>query len=299
MGVVATTGLRAREPAACACDDVPRAEVGILEKTWRSDGVAMTPPAAPKSNLLRVLVQAPVLAVVTLAFALLLLVGGTIDRARFVTPLLRAWGRTCLAALGVRLVLEPAAAAELAKVRRRVLTLNHASTLDMVVVTAFWPEGGIIVMKREFLRMPVFGWVVGVIDAVPIDRTNRERAAAALDEAARVVREKDRTIIVAPEGTRSRTGELQRFKLGAFHMSQKAEAPIVPLVLHGTRELWPMGQIDCRSGTVTVRMLPEVPPPAAGQDVHPIADRLRDAYADELDRMRATVPVVGALRSSS
>lgn len=258
------------------------------------------PRAIPaKTNPWRVAFEAPLFLVVTLVFAVLILVGGSLNRARFVAPLLRAWGRLCLAIGGVRLVLEPAAAEELRKVRRRVLTLNHASTLDMFVVTAFWPEGGIIVMKREFLRMPVFGWVVRVMDAVPIDRSNRERAAAALDEAARFVRERDRTIIVAPEGTRSRTGELQRFKLGAFHIAQKAEAPIVPLVLHGTRELWPMGQIDCRPGTVTVRLLPEVPAPAPTDDVHVLGERLHEAYARELEHMRATVPVVGTLRSSS
>ena len=281
------------------CDDVPREELGRSRKTWRTDRVTATPAAPSKTNVLRIVVQALLFSVITLVFASLIIVGGIVNRARFVGPLLRAWGRTCLACAGVRLVVEPAALAEIERVRRRVMTLNHASTLDMFVVTAFWPEGGIIVMKREFLRMPVFGWVVRVMDAVPIDRSNRERAAAALDEAARVVREKNRTIIVAPEGTRSRGGELQRFKLGAFHIAQKADAPIVPLVLHGTRELWPMGQIDCSSGTVTVRLLPEVPAPAAGEDVHPLADRLHAAYAAELERMRSTVPVADGLKTPS
>lgn len=289
MEKLATTGAHGRNPARAPCDDVPREELGSPRKSWRSACVGFDAAAPPRTNPLRVAVQAPLFLVVTLVIAVLILVGGVVDRSRFVAPLLRAWGRTCLAIAGVRLVLEPAAAAELARVRRRVLTLNHASTLDMFVVTAFWPEGGIIVMKREFLRMPVFGWVVRVMDAVPIDRANRERAAAALDEAARFVRERDRTIIVAPEGTRSRSGELQRFKLGAFHIAQKAEAPIVPLVLHGTRELWPMGPLDCRAGVVTVRLLPELAPPAAGEDVHPIAERLQQAYARELEVMRATV----------
>lgn len=242
-------------------------------------------------QLLRFVWQMVAFVVITLLVAPLVILGGSVARRRTVPPLLRFWGRALLACAGVRLDLEPAAAAELARARRRVLTLNHASTLDMAVVTAFWPDGGVIVMKREFLSMPVFGWVVRCMDAVPIDRANRASAAAALQDAARFVREQDRTIIVAPEGTRSRTGELQRFKLGAFHLAQAAEAPVVPLVLHGTLELWPMKQLQCAPGTVTVRLLPEVPPPVPGADLHALAERLHADYTEALAAMRRDVAV--------
>jgi 1-acyl-sn-glycerol-3-phosphate acyltransferase len=254
--------------------------------------VVTTPDHRPEPvQPLRLVWQFAAFVMLTLAIAPLVMLGGVVHRRRFVPPLLRAWGRSCLACAGVRLVLEPTAREELARARRRVLTLNHASTLDMFVVTAFWPDGGVIVMKREFLSMPVFGWVVRCMDAVPIDRANRASAAAALEHAARFVREKDRTIIVAPEGTRSRTGELQRFKLGAFHLAQDAAAPLVPLVLHGTLELWPMKQLHCAPGTVTVRLLPEVPPPAAGADLHVLADRLHADYTEALTAMRRDVAV--------
>lgn len=251
-----------------------------------------TPTRRPRAvQPLRLLWQICAFVVITLTIAPLVMVGGVVHRRRLVPPLLRAWGRSLLACAGVRLVLEPAARDELARPRRRVLTLNHASTLDMLVVTAFWPDGGVIVMKREFLSMPVFGWVVRCMDAVPIDRADRASAAAALQEAARFVREQDRTIIVAPEGTRSRTGELQRFKLGAFHLAQSAEAPLVPLVLHGTLELWPMKQLQCAPGTVTVRLLPEIPPPPVGADLHALADALHAEYTEALAAMRRDVAV--------
>jgi 1-acyl-sn-glycerol-3-phosphate acyltransferase len=254
--------------------------------------VTVPPPAHRLAHVkpLRLLWQFSAFVAITLLLAPLVMLGGIVHRRRFVPPLLRAWGRSLLACAGVRLVLEPAVRAELARSRRRVLTLNHASTLDMFVVTAFWPDGGVIVMKREFLAMPVFGWVVRCMDAVPIDRANRESAAAALRTAAAFVRAHDRTIIVAPEGTRSRSGELQRFKLGAFHIAQAAEAPIVPLVLHGTRELWPMDQLHCSPGTVTVRVLPEMAPPKRGDDVHSIAAILHAEYSEALEAMRREVP---------
>lgn len=257
-------------------------EMGIVTPHHRSPE-----PVQP----LRFVCQLSAFVLLTLVVAPLLMLGGIVHRRRLVPPLLRAWGRAGLACAGVRLELERAVREELARPRRRVLTLNHASTLDMFVVTAFWPDGGVVVMKREFLSMPVFGWVVRCMDAVPIDRSDRASAAAALDRAARFVRENGSTIIVAPEGTRSRTGELQRFKLGAFHLAHAAEAPIVPLVLHGTLELWPMKQLHCSPGTVTVRLLPELPPPAAGADLHALADRLRADYMDALEAMRREVAV--------
>lgn len=249
--------------------------------------VATATPIKPVEQPLRILLQGTAFIAALLILAPLLVVAGLLPGRRFVRPLVRAWGRTMLAAFGVRLVVEPAAAAECERSRRRVLTINHASTLDLFVATAFWPPGATVVMKREFLFIPIMGQLAWAIDAVAINRKNRASASAALSAAAKRVRDDDRTIIVAPEGTRSRTGELQPFKLGAFHLAAAAEAPIVPIVMHGNAQLWPLGQVACSAGTVTVRLLPEEPPPRADDDMHARAERLHASYKDALASMDA------------
>lgn len=208
---------------------------------------------------------------------------------RIVTWMVRWWGRAMLRMVGVRLVVEPAAAAELAQKRRRVVTFNHASTMDMMLMSALWPEGAVAVVKREMLWVPLIGQIIYFLDFLPIDRGNRQRATASLRAAADKMRRGDLTVMIAPEGTRSETGGVQAFKLGAFHLAVEAGAPIVPLVLHGTRQLWPRWQKQCNAGVVTVRMLPEQPSGhggmAEGPAVHASADRLRAMYVAALEQM--------------
>lgn len=142
--------------------------------------------------------------------------------------------------------------------------------------------------------MPFFGWAALALRFVLVDRGNRERAVASMVRAAERIKRENRGIVVAPEGTRSRTGELQRFKLGAFHLAAQAEAPLVPVVMHGNAVLWPRSQLACRPGIVTIRVLPELAPlpsDAAADAFHSQADAAHAAYAAALAEMAATVPV--------
>lgn len=214
----------------------------------------------------------------------------TLGRAKdtLAVALVRAWGRTMLRVCGVRLRIEPAAAAELARRRRRVLTFNHASTLDMFLMTALWPDNATAVVKREMLWIPLVGWGVFLMGFLPLDRGRRAKATASLQRAAQQVRRKDLTLIIAPEGTRSPTGQVLPFKLGAFHLAAEADAPIVGLILHGTRQTWPRWRHHARPGTVTVRVLPEQPSGAddpSSEAIHRRAAHLHDLYVAELAAM--------------
>jgi 1-acyl-sn-glycerol-3-phosphate acyltransferase len=237
------------------------------------------------------------LAVLWVALPLALLVVASFGLARrWAMPgFVRAWGRLTLWVCGVRLEVEPAVAAEVARKRRRVIVIDHGSTLDLFVMSALWPPDTVGVVKREMMFVPVLGQAMWLVDFQPIDRRNHQRATASIARAAARCRERDLTVFIAPEGTRSETGQLQPFKLGAFHLAAAADAPIVPLVFHGTRWLWPRFNRNSRSGVVTVRMLPEQPSGAAdpsSEAIHARAQHLHDLYAAELQRMAATVPVV-------
>jgi len=193
------------------------------------------------------------------------------------TALVRWWGRSTLRIFGIRLVVSAETAAELQRRRRRVLTFNHSSTLDICLMTALWPEAGAAVVKREMLHLPLMGQAIAMLDFVPLDRRNPAVAQASLQAAAERMRREDLTVMIAPEGTRSPSGALQPFKLGAFHLAAQADAPIVPLVLHGVPAVWPRSQWYARPGTVTAQLLPER---SAGdpQVVHEQAKELHRDY---------------------
>lgn len=215
--------------------------------------------------------------------AVLLLSAGTAANG-VAQPMMRWWGRTMLRWFRVELVVEPALRSELALRRRRVVTFNHASTMDIFLMTALWPEGAVAVVKREILWVPLMGQAIYFLNFLPLDRGNRDKAVASLRAAAAQMRKQNLTVMIAPEGTRSPNGEVGPFKQGAFHLAAAAQAPIVPVVLHGGRELWPMWQAHCEPGTVTAQLLPELAPCPTedGAELHAQANALRQSYVDAL-----------------
>jgi 1-acyl-sn-glycerol-3-phosphate acyltransferase len=201
---------------------------------------------------------------------------GEVRRER-ATALVRWWGRTTLRIFGVTLDIDAVTAAELARRRPRVMTFNHSSTLDICLMTALWPVAGTAVIKRELLHLPLMGQAIAMLDFVPLDRANPEVAQSSLQAAARRIAQEDLTVLIAPEGTRSLTGELLPFKLGAFHLAAQSGAPIVPLVLHGVPAIWPRSQWYARPGVVRARLLPEVQA-IDSTAIHQHAEQLHAAY---------------------
>ena len=118
-----------------------------------------------------------------------------------------------------------------------VLTPNHQSHLDILALLGFLPGRTRFAAKREMWRHPVVGSVLDTLDMVPIDRDNPEIAIAALQRADGTAG----SLVVFPEGTRSRDGRLRDFKKGAFVLAIRAGLPVVPIVCRGTRRLMPRG----------------------------------------------------------
>jgi 1-acyl-sn-glycerol-3-phosphate acyltransferase len=142
-----------------------------------------------------------------------------------------------------------------------VYAANHNSNVDSPVMfhalRYLFPRVRVL-YKAELRKLPVLVWAFDVAGFVPISRGNRDQSWGAVDRAAEAVREGN-AFFVFPEGTRSRTGQLQPFKKGGFVMAIKAQAPIVPVVISGTRQAMPKGRALIRPTTVTVRFLPAVP----------------------------------------
>jgi 1-acyl-sn-glycerol-3-phosphate acyltransferase len=100
-----------------------------------------------------------------------------------------------------------------------LLAFSHASNLDGFVLASSCPIDMITVAKKELFLLPFFGWISLAIGAVALDRSNRERAVTALQRSAERAQGKRMCISIAPEGTRSTTGQLLPFKKGECESS--------------------------------------------------------------------------------
>lgn len=167
-----------------------------------------------------------------------------------------------------------------------VIVINHNTVIDIPALY-YIPLNFRWVSKREVFRTPFFGQFLVLHGDICI---NRGRASAALEQMVRDGREwlsRGASVAVFPEGTRSRDGEIHRFKAGAFTLAKEAGVEILPVVLDGTRTLiGPRAMFNWRN-RITVKVLPPV---AAEQvalsEVHDMSQQVHDAMCDALAALR-------------
>lgn len=141
--------------------------------------------------------------------------------------------------------------------RPAVFIWNHRNNFDPLVVAKLVRGGFTGVGKKELGRDPIFGTFGRLLDMVFIDRSDTAKAVATLNRVHRVI-EKGISVLIAPEGTRSRTGELGEFKKGAFRLAMDAGIPIVPIVIRNASVLGPRNATFMRPGKVDVVVLEPV-----------------------------------------
>lgn len=136
---------------------------------------------------------------------------------------------------------------------------NHTSNLDPPMEVPALGRRTSILAKKELFRIPVFGTALRLGQIVPVDRSNRDSAIDSVRRAVEVLRS-GTSMMVYPEGTRSRDGRLLPFKKGPFHMAMEAGVPVAPITILNTHKLWPKGKFAMKAGTVTMIFHPPMFP---------------------------------------
>jgi putative phosphoserine phosphatase/1-acylglycerol-3-phosphate O-acyltransferase len=162
--------------------------------------------------------------------------------------------------------------------RPAVFIFNHQSSLDPLVVGSLIRRDFTGVAKKEASRDPRFAPIGALTGVAYIDRSNSTKARSALAPVVEKIRD-GTSLVIAPEGTRTPTPHLARFKKGAFHIAMQAKVPIVPIVLRNTGELMWRGSSVVRPGTVDVTVLPPVDTSGwRTQDLDRHVEQIREAY---------------------
>lgn len=163
----------------------------------------------------------------------------------------RAWARILLWVAGVEVVLENAEVIDPGV--PQILVANHVSWFDVLALAAHIPGRYRFVAKKELAHVPFFGPAWRACGHISIDRQDRKKAIQSLELARERLEEDRPTVIMFPEGTRSETGELQRFKKGAFVLAIQTGVDVVPAAVEGSRAVMRKRSWKIRKGTVRVR----------------------------------------------
>jgi 1-acyl-sn-glycerol-3-phosphate acyltransferase len=132
-----------------------------------------------------------------------------------------------------------------------IFASNHESVLDIWVLFCVLQRSFRFIAKEELFRLPIFGWYMRVGGHIPVDRSNNQRAVASLAKAGDTVRA-GTSIIVFPEGTRSRTGRIQPFKKGPFVVAKQAGVPVIPIAISGSGAVTPSQHVAVYPGPIRV-----------------------------------------------
>ncbi len=168
----------------------------------------------------------------------------------------------------------------LESVRPAIFTFNHQSYLDSIVMAHLLRHDFVGFCKREVGDNKLLGPLLRAHGTIFVDRDAVDQSLC-MQQAKKALLA-GKSLAIAPEGTRSATGELLEFKHGAFFLAKKMRVPIVPVVLHNVADALPKGKLLLRPATIQVSVLPPIAPESLG-NMRAAGRELRARYREALD----------------
>jgi len=165
-----------------------------------------------------------------------------------------------------------------------IYVANHTSTLDAFLSIWLCPVGGCGVVKKEVARIPFFGQLYQLSGHLMLDRSQHDKAVAALARTAALVRSRRLGIWIMPEGTRSKNALLGPFKPGFVHLAIATSLPVVPVIIQGAQRVWPNGTLRITPSTIAIRVLEPIRTEAwKSETAQAHAQQVRDVMQRALD----------------
>ncbi len=159
---------------------------------------------------------------------------------------------------------------------------NHQGYFDIPILLGFVPKPKAFISKIEILKVPVLSGWMEMMQCTFLDRKNMRQSIKAMDEAVQTVK-KGYSLVIFPEGTRSRGGPVAEFKAGSFKLAVKAGVPIVPVTIDGS---WRIYEGSKKVAPAHVRVTLHEPIPTANisrEELQSLAERTRAVIVSKLE----------------
>lgn len=159
------------------------------------------------------------------------------------------WARGILRVCGVKLDVSGLAGVDAGL--PRIYMANHQSAFDIFALLACLPVDFKFILKKELMKIPLFGPAMKRAGYIAIDRGDPRKAVASINSAAERI-QAGASVLIFPEGTRSADGRIQAFKKGGFHLAVKSRCDIVPIAIINSRNIVKKGSMKINSGRITM-----------------------------------------------
>lgn len=166
--------------------------------------------------------------------------------------------------------------------RRVVLCPKHQSTWETLFFPSMTTHPVSYVFKQELLRIPLFGWALGRLNMVHIDRSQRSQAGMKVAQQGQVLMDRGHWIIIFPEGTRIERGSRGVYKNGATRLAIATGAEVIPVAVTSGR-CWPRRSFSLVPGTIEVSI--GAPVAAAGREPGELMAEIADWIEAEMQRL--------------
>jgi 1-acyl-sn-glycerol-3-phosphate acyltransferase len=133
---------------------------------------------------------------------------------------------------------------------------NHQSAWETLALRYILPPHSVVI-KRELLYFPIWGWSLLTLKSIVINRKNQRAALRALLEQGTRYLNEGLSVLIFPEGTRTAPGELRKFSIGGAMLAQKSGFPVIP-VAHNAGDFWPRYSFFKYPGVIKVKVGPVI-----------------------------------------
>lgn len=166
--------------------------------------------------------------------------------------------------------------------RRVILCPKHQSTWETFFFPSMTPHPLAYVFKRELLNIPIFGWAMGRLQMIHIDRSKRTEAWSRVAEQGRTLMDRGKWVIMFPEGTRTERGKKGHYKTGATRLAVDTGASVIPIAVTSGR-CWPRRSFSFIPGVIDVSI--GTPVSATGREPGELMDEVERWIEAEMRRL--------------